>query len=245
MYDGWTWLGWLGELDTWFNGGDGGVGSAIMSLFTCFIFSSTSPLGNAVPKSPSSSLSSAGRFLDCSFTLSFSLGFRIASLAVFERLSAFFARKAWQRGQNCISPRQEWWKECEQPSNIFPDRSSFMLHPGKSHRLLWSGMVLVQYTRGKTLILTGSSPNILGNNTFVVLPWVEIFAFPGFLAIPVNMFARMFVRLAFSLLRLLSDHCGFLGWVKCFFKVLLFHFWLEHNFGFLLYNVQLCHGCWF
>ena len=43
---------------------------------------------------PSSSLSSADRFLDCSFTLSFSLGFRIASLAVFERLSAFFARKA-------------------------------------------------------------------------------------------------------------------------------------------------------
>ena len=89
-----------------------------------------------------------------------------------------------------------------------------MLHPGKSHRLLWSGMVLVQYTRGKTLILTGSSPNILGNNTFVVLPWVEIFAFPGFLAIPVNMFARMFAHLAFRLLRLLSDHCGFLGWVK-------------------------------
>ena len=62
MCDGWTWLGWLGELDTWFNGGDGGVGSAIMSLFTCFTFSSASPLGNAVPKSPSSSLSSAGRF---------------------------------------------------------------------------------------------------------------------------------------------------------------------------------------
>ena len=42
----------MGELDTWFNGGDGGVGSAIMSLFTCFTFSSASPLGNAVPKFP-------------------------------------------------------------------------------------------------------------------------------------------------------------------------------------------------
>ena len=234
MCDGWTWLGWLGELDTWFNGGDGGVGSAIMSLFTCFIFSSTSPLGNAVPKSPSSSLSSAGRFLDCSFTLSFSLGFRIASLAVFERLSAFFARKAWQRGQNCISPRQEWWKECEQPSNIFPDRSSFMLHPGKSHRLLWSGMVLVQYPRGKTLILTGSSAcKYLGQQHFCSFALSRDLCFPWVLGY-------------FSCKYVCNDVCTVgLQTFEVIKWPLRFLGLGETQLSLSSVVAQLCHGCWF
>ena len=90
-------------------------------------------------------------------------GCKMASFAISPSSCTFFCRKSLHSGQEVDSSRHLQWKEWKQP--VRTDQDSFgveILHPGKSHFLVLSGLILQWYPRGRMVVLAGMLEHMVG-----------------------------------------------------------------------------------
>ena len=142
-------------------------------------------------------------------------GCRMAFLAVSPSSFTFFFRNSLHSGQ-----RQTSWNEWKQPCKRVQSSSWLeMLHRGKSHFFVWSGLISQWYPKGKTVIFIFLLGDIVGSVTWVgtlvlQLLFEENWLCPGLWEIFINMEDSAWAHLTFSKRSWLCEKENCLGVVK-------------------------------
>ena len=136
-----------------------------------------------------------------------------------------FFRKSLHSGQEVDSSRHLQWKEWKQPVTIDQDSLGVkILHPGKSHFLVLSGLILQWYPRGRMVVLAGMLEHMVGNVTWpVLLPLpVEKEPSPGACAIFFLAYPWVLWHFNFKKLKLIARKRKMFWWCEERSKVRLF-----------------------
>ena len=145
---------------------------------------------------------------------------RMAFLAVLPSSYFFFYRNTLHSGHEVDSLRQTSWSKWKQPGRRVQFSSWLeMLHRGKSHFFVWSGLIAQWYPKDKTVIFIFLLGDIVGSVTWVgtlvlQLLFEENWLCPGLWEIFINMEDSAWAHLTFSKPSWLCEKENCLGVVK-------------------------------